>query len=144
VFGLPTTTDPVLGAGKWQAGPTAVALQQTGPWTYGALVNHLWSFADTGDIDRDDVSKSFVQPFLAFTTRTAVTYSLNVEGVYDWEVETGEKWTAPLNLSISKVTKLGPFPFSLAAGGGVYVAHPDIGPEWKLRTVFTLILPRER
>lgn len=142
VFGLPTTTDPVLGTGKWQVGPTAVVLKQTGPWTYGALVNHLWSFADTGDIERDDVSKSFVQPFLAFTTGTAVTYSINAESTYDWEVESGEKWTAPINVSISKVTRLGPFPFSIAGGGGYFVAHPEIGPEWKLRSVFTLILPR--
>ena len=50
VFLLPTATDDLLGGGKWGAGPTAVALKQSGPWTYGALVNHIWSFA--GDEDR--------------------------------------------------------------------------------------------
>jgi hypothetical protein len=48
VFSIPTTTDPMLGSGKWSAGPTGLVLKQSGPWTYGVLVNHLWSFADTG------------------------------------------------------------------------------------------------
>jgi hypothetical protein len=45
VFVLPTATDTLLGNGKWGAGPTFVVLKQDGPWTYGALGNHVWSFA---------------------------------------------------------------------------------------------------
>ncbi len=41
VFLLPTGTDDLLSADKWGAGPTAVALKQAGPWTYGALANHI-------------------------------------------------------------------------------------------------------
>ena len=36
-------------------------------WTCGVLANHLWSFA--GEDARADVSASFVQPFLSFTTK---------------------------------------------------------------------------
>ena len=61
---LPTASNDLLGADKWAAGPTAVALKQTaGGWTYGVLVNHLWSFA--GDDNRADVNSTFLQPFLA-------------------------------------------------------------------------------
>jgi hypothetical protein len=52
--------------------------------------------------------------------------------------------TLPINLSISKITRFGPFPMSVGVGAGYYVEHPDIGPEWKLRTIFTLILPRSK
>ncbi len=69
VFLLPTATDELLGADKWGAGPTGVALKQVGPWTYGALANHLWSFA--GDSDRNDISNTFLQPFVTYTTPTA-------------------------------------------------------------------------
>jgi hypothetical protein len=48
VFLLPTATDDALGTGQWAAGPTAVGLRQRGPWTYGLLANHLWSFAGEG------------------------------------------------------------------------------------------------
>lgn len=45
VFLLPTATDDLLGSEKWGIGPTAVVLKQQHGWTYGALVNHIWSFA---------------------------------------------------------------------------------------------------
>jgi hypothetical protein len=144
VVALPTTTDPFLGSGKWSAGPTAVVLRQSGQWTYGALINHLWSFADTGDIVRDDVDQTYLQPFLAYTTKTAVTYNISSESTANWEAASAGRWTVPINLSMSKVTKLGPLPFSLSVGAGVFVAKPEDGPEWKLRFTATLILPRAR
>ncbi len=144
VFGLPTTTDPFLGSGTWQIGPTGVILKQSGPWTFGGLVNHLWSFADTGDTDRADVSRTFLQPFVAYTTKKGVTVTVNSESTADWEAAEGEEWTVPINFLASKITKLGPFPFSIGGGAGVFIEQPTGGPEWKLRTVFTLILPKSK
>lgn len=61
---LPTATDDLLGQKQWALGPTAVALKQTETgWTYGALVNQLWSVA--GEKDRPKVNAMFLQPFLA-------------------------------------------------------------------------------
>jgi hypothetical protein len=143
VFALPTTTDPFLGSGKWSIGPTAVVLKQMGPFTYGALVNHLWSFANTGNYDRDDVNQTYLQPFLSYTTRTAITVGVSSESSANWEAQ-DDTWTVPIVFNISKVTRLGPFPFSLGAGVGVFAAKPAGGPDWKLRMVATLILPRTR
>jgi hypothetical protein len=84
-FLLPTATDDLLGGGKWGAGPTAVVLKQSGPWTYGALANHIWSFA--GDDDRQDVNSTFLQPFISYTTPKAWTFALNTESTYNWEAE---------------------------------------------------------
>jgi hypothetical protein len=50
----------------------------------------------------------------------------------------------PINLSVSKVTQFGPFPFSIQGGYGYFVDAPSIGLERKLRIAFTLILPRTR
>ena len=41
VFLLPTGSDQLLTADLRGAGPTAVALKQQGPWTFGALANHI-------------------------------------------------------------------------------------------------------
>ena len=60
---FPSASDDALGQEKWGAGPTAVVLKQEKGWTYGALANHIWSFA--GDDDRPDVSATFLQSFLA-------------------------------------------------------------------------------
>jgi hypothetical protein len=143
VFALPTTTDPYLGSGKWSIGPTAVVLKQAGQVTYGALVNHLWSVANTGNYDRDDVNQTYLQPFLSYTTKTAVTLAVSSEASGNWEAD-DDTWTVPLIFNVSKVTRLGPFPFSVGGGFGVFVAKPEGGPDWKLRMVTTLILPRAR
>jgi hypothetical protein len=42
---VPTASDDLLGTGKWGAGPTFILLKQSGHVTYGALANHIWSFA---------------------------------------------------------------------------------------------------
>jgi len=143
-LGLPTTTDPLLGSGQWTAGPTVVMLKQSGPWTVGGLANHVWSYASTGDYDRKDVSTSLIQPFLSYGTKGGVTFGLSSESTYDWEAEEGEEWTVPVVAKISKITKLGPFPFSVQVGGAVYPESPEGGPEWKLRTSFTVILPKAK
>jgi hypothetical protein len=64
---LPSTTVTTLGTEKWSAGPTAVVLKQTGPWTVGALWNQVWSFS--GNSARDDVNQMFLQPFLSTRPR---------------------------------------------------------------------------
>jgi hypothetical protein len=141
VVSLPTTTDPLLGSGKWSIGPTAVVLKQTGPWSVGALVNHLWSFADAGGAERAAVNQTLFQPFLAYATKSAVTFTLNSETTANWEAPGGETWTVPILLIVSKVTRFGPFPFSIGGGLGWYAESPAGGPEWKLRTQFTILLP---
>jgi len=139
VFQLPTTTDPFLGTEKWAAGPTAVVLKQRGPWTYGALVNHLWSYA--GDEKRSAVNQTFLQPFLSRTSKGGVTVTLNTESSANWEAESGEQWTVPIQVQVSKVTRLGRNPVSLGVGYGYFVEKPEGGPSWRLRFVFTLLFP---
>jgi hypothetical protein len=102
VFLVPTGTDDLLGTGKWGAGPTAVALWQGSGWTIGALVNQIWSFA--GDDDRPDVSQMFLQPFIAYTTPDAWTFTLNTESTYNWETEA---WSVPINAQVAKLVHLG-------------------------------------
>jgi hypothetical protein len=140
VLVLPTATDDLLGAGKWGAGPTAVALRQTaGGWTYGALFNHIWSFA--GSDDRADVNATFLQPFLSRSLGKGRTVSVNVESSYDWE---SEQWTVPLNVSCSKVSRIGQQMVSYQGGVRYYLAAPDAGAEWGLRFALTLLYPKRQ
>jgi hypothetical protein len=138
VFLLPTGSDDLLTADQWAAGPTAVVLKQQGPWTYGALANHLWSFA--GDEDRRDVNATFLQPFLSYSTPTAWTFALNTESTYDWE---GEEWNVPVNAIVSKVTKVGSQLVSVGGGLRYWADSPDSGAEGLgVRLVFTLLFPK--
>jgi hypothetical protein len=136
-FQLPTATDDLLGAEKWGAGPTAVVLKQQNGWTYGALANHIWSFA--GDSDRAQVSATFLQPFVSYTTKKATTFTLNSESTYDWDKS---QWTVPLNLMIQQLVKIGKQPVALAVGGRYYAEKPDDGPEWGLRFAVIFLFPK--
>lgn len=139
VFLLPTGTDDALGTEQWGAGPTAVVLKQAGPWTYGMLANHIWSFA--GDGDRSDVNASFLQPFLSYTTKEAWTYTLNTESTRNWEANEDE-WTVPVNVTATKVLKLGDQLVSAGGGARWYVAGPDTAPDWGLRFILTFLFPK--
>ena len=137
VFLLPTATDSVLGGEKWGAGPTAVVLKQSGGWTYGALANHIWDFA--GDDDRASVNATFLQPFLSFTTPQATTFTVNLEGTYDWQ---REQWNVPVNLVVSQLTKIGGQPVQFFGGVRYDLETPDGGPEWGLRFGITFLFPK--
>jgi hypothetical protein len=138
VFLLPTGSDDLLTADKWGAGPTAVLLKQEEGWTYGILANHIWSFA--GDNDRSHVSSTFMQPFLSYTTPTAWTYAVNTESTYDWG---NEQWSVPINVGVSKVTRIGGQLVSLTGGLRYWADSPDYGAEGLgARFTLTLLFPR--
>jgi hypothetical protein len=140
VISLPSNSEPTLGSGRWSAGPTVVLLKQSGRWTSGGLANHLWSFA--GNDERKDVEQTFIQPFVAYATPTGVTYSVNSESTASWKAKSGERWTVPVNLTVSKMARFGPFPASYGIGGGYFVDKPTGGADWKLRMAVTIILPK--
>ena len=132
----PSATDDKLGTEKWAAGPTALALQQEGGWTYGVLANHLWSYA--GDVDRRSVNATFVQPFLSYSTKTKTTFTLNSESTYDWNES---QWTVPLNAIVSQLVRIGKLPVQFAVGGRYYAEGPSGAPDWGLRFVVTPLFP---
>jgi hypothetical protein len=116
----------------------------TGSWTLGVLINQLFSIANTGDLPRKSVSQMFVQPFVSYVTKNTVTFSLETETTINWEVSNDNRWSVPIELEVSKLTKLGPFPFSVQAGGGIFVTSPSGGPDWRLRLSFTVLLPEKK
>jgi hypothetical protein len=127
----------LLTADKWAAGPTAVALRQQGPWTAGMLANHLWSFA--GDDDRADIKRTFLQPFVSYTTPTACTYSLHTESLHDRETS---EWQVPIRASVSRIVRLGKLPVSIGGSVHYWDGSPANGAEgWGARVTFTLLLP---
>jgi len=137
---LPTATDRLLGTGKWGAGPTAVVLAQQGGWTIGILANHIWSYA--GDSDRADVNSTFLQPFIAYTTKDAWTYTLNTESTYDW---VADQWSVPVNFLVTKLLKIGDQPISIGAGVRYWAETPTTGAhDFGARAVVTFLFPTQQ
>jgi hypothetical protein len=134
VLQLPTATDDLLGEEKWGAGPTAVILKQQGPWSYGVLANHIWSFA--GEDSRVDVNRTFLQPFVSYTTKTFTTFGVNSESTYDWD---RSQWNVPINAVVQQLLKIGKQPVAFQLGGRYYAEGPSDKPEWGLRFQVTLL-----
>jgi hypothetical protein len=135
---LDTASDSSLGAEQWAAGPTGVVLKQVGPWTFGLLANHLESFA--GNDDRDDISATFVQPFLSYITKTKTTIGFNLESTYDWE---HEQSSVPVNLTVSQLMKAGTQLIQVGGGVRYWLESPDNAAEgWGFRFQFTLLFPK--
>lgn len=124
-----------LSAEKLGVGPTAVVLKQEHGWTYGILANHLWSVAGGGE---REVSATFLQPFVSYTTSTHTTFGVNTESTYNWEMQ---EWTVPLNASISQLVRIGGLPIQFQLGGRTYAQAPDGGPDWGLRFTVTFLFP---
>lgn len=135
---LPTGSDDLLTADQWGLGPTGVALKQTGPWTYGALANHIERVS--GGEGRADVSATFVQAFLTYSTPTGVTYALNTESTYDWEAEEAG---IPINFMVNKIGKIGGQMIQYGAGVRYWAESTENGPEgFGARLNFILLFPR--
>jgi len=134
----PTATDDFLGTQKLGVGPTALVLKQKNGWTYGALVNQIWSVA--GDKDRKDVNQMFLQPFLVYNWKSGAGIGCNAEISQNWEASTT---TAYFNPTISGVTKLGTQIVSLAVGPRFQLASPDNGEsDFGVRAVLTFVFPK--
>lgn len=136
-FLYPSASDVLLGSEQWGAGPTVVALKQDGPWTRGALVNHLASYA--GDDSRAGINATFLQPFVSYITPSKTTYTLNSESTYDWE---RDQWLVPLNAMVSQLVAIGDQPVQFSLGARYYAEGPDGGPDWGVRAAVTLLFPR--
>jgi hypothetical protein len=103
LFVAPTATDKALGAGKWQAGLSAVAIH---PLPAGSLLGVLatWQHSFAGHADRPDTN--------FFTCQTLGTfgigggYYIRSTGVMTFD-ETNGRYLIPLGVGAGKVFKAG-------------------------------------
>ena len=138
---LPTATDKLLGTSQTGAGPTAVVLRLAGQWTYGMLANQVWGFAGPVSYGAKPINQVYMQPFIAYTTKEAWTFSLNSESQYDWLTQ---KWTMPFNFTVAKVVMIDKLPVSFQVGVRYFAASPNDGPKgFGARAAITFLLPNK-
>jgi len=139
---LRTATDPRLGSGKWAAGPAALALVQPSPWSVGALVTQLWSFA--GDENRASVNQTQIQPLLSYKLgpEHSIAYTGTITANWN-EDRSSQRWTVPLGITYSMLTKPAGFvPVNYIFGGGYNVIRPDNTGGWFLRFQINFVLAK--
>lgn len=119
-FLVPTATNEMLGTKKFGIGPTVIALKQTGGWTYGILINQIWSVA--GDSERADVNQMYLQPFLTHNWKSGSGLTLNMEMTQNWEASTTNAY---LNIMGGALTKFGNQLVQFQVGPRIQIAAPE-------------------
>jgi len=119
-FLVPTATDELLGTKKLGIGPTAIALKQTKGWTFGILVNQIWSVA--GDAERSDVNQMYLQPFITHNWKSGSGLTINSETTLNWEANST---TSYINVMAGGLTKFGNQLVQLQIGPRIQVAAPE-------------------
>jgi hypothetical protein len=137
VVGFPASS-AALGSQKWGLGPTtAIIWQPSGPWTVGVLTRHLWSAG--GPADEPDINETYLQPILNYTTPDAWTLGINSEAFYYW---TDDEASVPINVSLTKLVRLGGAALSFGPGVRYWVESPDSDAHgWGFRFDTNLVFP---
>ncbi len=138
-FLIPTATNDFLGTEKFGIGPTVIVLQQKNGWTYGALVNQIWSVA--GDGTRADVNQMYVQPFLTYNWKSGAGLTVNSEATFNWEANTTNAY---INIMAGGLTKLGKQLLQLKVGPRIHVAAPEGGKSaFGVRAAAIFVFPKK-
>lgn len=135
---LPTGTDDFLTGKKFGVGPTVVALKQNGGWTYGALINQIWSVS--GDEKRPDVSQMYVNPFISHNWKSGAGLTAQLEWTENW---TGNSTTLYFEPMFSGLTSFGNQKVSFSMGPRINLTAPE-GMESKfgLRAGMAFLFPK--
>lgn len=87
---LPTATDSMLGAGKYQVGPSAVVLRIQGHFLFGALANNQWSVGGWGPKNQNNF---LLQPFLNYNLPHGWYLSTSPILTANWNANHRDMWT---------------------------------------------------
>jgi len=137
----PYAVSPVSNSGKFGTqqtglGATGVVLNRAGPWTYGLLGYQSWSAG--GDPAFGTQNNLYGQPFVAYTTKEAWTFTTNMEALYNYDTR---RTSNPLYVGASKLLVLGGIPFSFSGGPMYYVSNTPGGPSgWGARATATVVI----
>ena len=144
IYGVgPYLSSPAGSGGKFGSqqtgvGVTGVVLNRQGPWTYGLLGYQSWSVG--GDPTFGTQNNLYLQPFVAYTTKEALTVTANMEALYNYDTR---RTSNPLYVGVSKVAVVGGVPVSFGAGPMYYVSSTPGGPSgWGARATFTVVLSK--
>jgi hypothetical protein len=140
-FLFPTATQVNTGQGKWGIGPSAVAVLQPGPWTFGVLINNIWSFA--GPIQRPQVNQMTLQYTIDYNLPDAWYLASSPFVLSNWTAAGGADWLVPFGGGVGKIFRVAHFPLDAEIQAFWNAIRPDDppAPSWTLRLQIALLFP---
>ncbi len=140
-FIFPTAASDSTGEGKWQVGPSGIVGYLSKKWILAAFVQNWTSFA--GDSSRRDTNHMNLQPIASYFLKDgwSINYSGNI--LANWKASSGNVWTVPLGIGVSKVEKLGGLPIKLTLAVQYMPIHPDeFGQKWNVQVSIAPVIPK--
>lgn len=142
VLSFPTATARPVESGSWAVGPGLVLVKNVGPFVLGGLFSQYWNFADTGG---DPKTNLFVmQPFVNFNFGKGWALGFAPLITANWDAESGNEWTVPLGIGVSRTTVFNRRPMTLGIQYYYNVARPDGSGASQLRFIISLLYPQPK
>ena len=138
---FPTNSGPDdrFGSDNWSAGPAFVALKMEGPWVYGCLFSHLWSYHG----DDPEVNITAIQPFVNYNLKDGWYLSSEQVITADWsERDSNNQWTIPIGGGIGRVFKIGKQLVNASVGVFHNLQAPRSGADWQLQFQIQFLFPK--
>jgi hypothetical protein len=150
---FPTATSSVLGQGKLSFGPSVVALIQPGHWTFGFLVNNVFSVV--GSSHRPSVNQMTLQYFITYNLKKGWNINSGPIITANWhngasgdaadgdDTPPGGRWTIPYGGGVGRVMRLGVQPVNISANFYGNAVHPPGASSWGMRLQIALLFPKK-
>lgn len=150
---FPTATSTLTGQGKLSFGPSAVALVQPGHWTFGALVNNVFSVV--GSSHRPSVNQMTLQYFITYNLKKGWNINSSPIITANWHSQAtgnaanggdttpGDTWTIPFGGGVGRVTRLGSQPVNVSINFYGNAVHPSGASSWGMRLQLALLYPKK-
>ena len=101
VGSIPTASNDALGFDQWLLGPELIGVLIREWGVVGGLISHQWDVAGDSSFD---TSITAGQLFVVFNLKNGWQLTSSPLFSYDHEASSGNEWTFPLGLGLSKTT----------------------------------------
>lgn len=130
---IPTNSD--VSGGQWRLGPEFIVQKVFGSSYAAIFPQHQWDIAG----DNYDYSRTTIELVGGVHLPNAWTVFTDSKWNYDW---VDDQWTIPLNLTVSKVTKIGNLPVKFQVGVDYFAeANDAFGQDFAITFGITPVVP---
>jgi hypothetical protein len=134
---FPTATSDGLGKDQWQLGPEVVYGVISPKRVLGAFFQQFWDVAGGGP----GTNLSSVQLFYFFSLGNGWQVGGSLIITYDWTADSGNEWTVPIALGVTRTTKAGDTPLKWALQAQYALESPaSFGTDWGIKLTITPVI----
>jgi hypothetical protein len=132
------SSDYQYGSKQFGAGVSAVGMYRPGQWTMGLLGYQTFNLG--GSNLGGTANNSYLQPFIAFTAKSATTITLMSQATFNNDAKTA---SIPIYLTVSQLVKFDKLPVQFSAGPAYFASSVPNGPSgWGGRATISFVIPK--